>query len=146
MDDTPEARSWADGTYGDVGDVAEQAGSTMIVPVGSVEQHGHHLPVSTDTLLADAVVRASVEHVAEGSPVLATPVSGVPDVVREEETGFFLREVEPAAIATQCERILQEHDLAAISQRGREHILDEYSFEAAVSRYEQTLQTVCRNC
>jgi creatinine amidohydrolase len=28
---------------------------TVIVPVGSVEQHGHHLPVSTDVLIAQAV-------------------------------------------------------------------------------------------
>jgi creatinine amidohydrolase len=75
MDETaPEAGSWADGTYDDVRDVAGQAGSTMVVPIGSVEQHGYHLPVATDTMLVDSVVRESVERSqAAGRPVLATP-------------------------------------------------------------------------
>jgi glycosyltransferase involved in cell wall biosynthesis len=85
-----------------------------------------------------------LESMACGTPVLATPVSGVPDVVREGETGFFLRDVEPEAIATQCETILSEGDLTEISHRAREHIVDEYSFDGAVERYERMLESVCR--
>ncbi|SDC21882.1 creatinine amidohydrolase [Geodermatophilus telluris] len=29
----------------------------LVVPLGSVEQHGHHLPLATDTTVAEAVVR-----------------------------------------------------------------------------------------
>ncbi len=32
----------------------------LVVPLGSVEQHGHHLPLATDTLVADAVARAAL--------------------------------------------------------------------------------------
>lgn len=37
-------------------DVAE--GSTVAVPVGAFEQHGPHLPLDTDTRIADAVARS----------------------------------------------------------------------------------------
>jgi mycofactocin precursor peptide peptidase len=33
----------------------------LVVPLGSVEQHGHHLPLSTDTAVAAAVARAAVD-------------------------------------------------------------------------------------
>ncbi len=31
----------------------------LVVPLGSVEQHGHHLPLATDTRVAEAVARAA---------------------------------------------------------------------------------------
>ncbi len=31
----------------------------LAVPLGSVEQHGHHLPLATDTVVAEAVLRAA---------------------------------------------------------------------------------------
>ena len=33
----------------------------LLVPVGSVEQHGPHLPLATDTMIANAVTRAAAE-------------------------------------------------------------------------------------
>jgi creatinine amidohydrolase len=35
----------------------------MIVPVGSVEQHGHHLPLSTDSLIAEGIAKRVAERV-----------------------------------------------------------------------------------
>lgn len=32
----------------------------LVVPLGSVEQHGHHLPLATDTTVASAVARAAL--------------------------------------------------------------------------------------
>lgn len=65
--------SWAGKTYSDIDNLAKQAGSVLVVPIGSIEQHGHHLPVSTDTLLADAVATAGAEAVASEFPVLVAP-------------------------------------------------------------------------
>ena len=44
------------------------------MPVGSVEQHGPHLPLATDTMLANAVTRAAAERLdATGVRVLVAP-------------------------------------------------------------------------
>ena len=40
--------------YRNTADEIESAGDTAILPVGSVEQHGRHLPVGTDMMLAQA--------------------------------------------------------------------------------------------
>ena len=42
--------------------------STVVVPVGSLEQHGPHLPLDTDTAIADAVSRA-LPHVLVAPPI-----------------------------------------------------------------------------
>lgn len=46
----------------------------LLVPVGSTEQHGPHLPLATDTMVASAVVRAAAELlVLRGTAVLVAP-------------------------------------------------------------------------
>jgi len=50
------------------------AGAVAVVPTGSLEQHGPHLPVGTDSLLAEAVVREGVGIAVEaGTPAVAFP-------------------------------------------------------------------------
>ena len=44
----------------------------VIVPVASIEQHGPHLPVVTDTMLAREVAARSAKIVAETTPCLVT--------------------------------------------------------------------------
>jgi len=82
-----------------------------------------------------------LESLACGTPVCATPVSGVPDVVLENETGFLLREVDPEGIAEVVERATGA-DLAELGRNGREHVEANYSFEAAKDRYEAILWSV----
>lgn len=60
-------------TYSEINEIAEQDGSVLVVPTGSVEQHGHHMPVATDTILADAVALSGAQTVADALPVLVTP-------------------------------------------------------------------------
>ncbi len=51
-------------------DCAEATGSLAVVPIGSTEQHGPHLPEGTDYLIADALAREA----ADRADVLCTPV------------------------------------------------------------------------
>jgi glycosyltransferase involved in cell wall biosynthesis len=80
-----------------------------------------------------------LEALACGTPVLASPVSGVPDVVRAGETGFLLDSREPAVLRQTILDILERADLDNISENGRELIESEYSFEAACERYRSIL-------
>lgn len=60
-------------SYNDIREIANQPGSILVMPVGSIEQHGHHLPVATDSLLVSAVTNAAVDRVADDLPILVTP-------------------------------------------------------------------------
>lgn len=85
-----------------------------------------------------------LEAMACGTPVYATPVSGVPSVIEEEVTGFLITETTPEQIATDIESILTRDDIGVISDNARELIENEYSFDAAVSRYRSILTSISK--
>ncbi len=66
-------REWQDLAVPDLRAAAD-AGSIVIVPVGSIEQHGPHLPVATDSMCVAGVVRLAAERIGGRVPVLVTPV------------------------------------------------------------------------
>jgi len=72
MDNT-SAVSWAAKPYPEIREIAESDDSVLIVPIGSLEQHGYHLPTGTDTLLVQEVATRGAERVADDVPVLLTP-------------------------------------------------------------------------
>src|SRR5829696_8883635 len=53
-------------------------GALLVVPVGSTEQHGHHLPLGTDTAVACAVAEAAADALPGAllAPALAYGASG----------------------------------------------------------------------
>ena len=80
-----------------------------------------------------------LEAMACGTPVLSKLVSGVPDVVRDGETGFLLQMADPVNIASDLETVLTRDDLEAISSNVRELVKESYSFENAIDRYRSIL-------
>lgn len=52
---------------------ALDADATVLVPIGAIEQHGPHLPLSVDWIIADEVARAVVETIGDELPVWALP-------------------------------------------------------------------------
>ncbi|MFC6993825.1 creatininase family protein [Haladaptatus sp. GCM10025707] len=64
---------WAGKSYQEIKNIGQQDGSVLIIPVGSIEQHGHHLPVSTDTILVDAVAHLGATRVEKDVPIMVTP-------------------------------------------------------------------------
>jgi creatinine amidohydrolase len=65
---------FADKASPEIGE-AVRAGATVIVPVGTVEEHGPHLPVSADTTIAEQVAAGAAEILVReaGLDVLVTP-------------------------------------------------------------------------
>jgi creatinine amidohydrolase len=49
------------------------AGAVVLLPAGSMEQHGPHLPVGVDTYLSEAMSKAAAEAVAQEMAVVVAP-------------------------------------------------------------------------
>ena len=68
----PQSVMWKELTAADLREKA-QAGAVVLLPVGSMEQHGPHLPVGVDTFLSEGVCRAAAEAIAADMAVVVAP-------------------------------------------------------------------------
>jgi creatinine amidohydrolase len=56
-------------------DALDRERAVVIIPTGSIEQHGPHLPLDTDTFLCASVAEAGAARATEGGPVVVTPTA-----------------------------------------------------------------------
>ena len=81
-----------------------------------------------------------LEAMACGTPVLATPVGAIPDVIKDGETGFIMENNSPECIAKNVMRALEHPDLDKIVKIAREFVEKEYTYEAAVEEYRKIVE------
>ena len=74
------ARHWAGVSARDFA-LAQRSGlaaqTVAVLPVGAVEQHGPHLPLSVDSTLVDGMVAAALPHLPAEVPVLVLPTQQI---------------------------------------------------------------------
>ena len=72
----------------------------------------------------DGIPNVLVEAMACGLPVVTTPVSGIPELVRAEDNGLLVPPDDPEAVAEALLRLRTDPDLAArLGRAGRESVL-----------------------
>ena len=83
-----------------------------------------------------------LEAMACGTPVLATPVGGVPDVIKDGETGFIMEDNSPQCIVENVIRALEHPNLDKVVKNARMLIEENYTYDAAVERYKKILEKI----
>lgn len=71
-----ESHYWADLTTRDFARLDAEK-TVALLPLGAVEQHGPHLPLSVDQTLVDGIVAAALAQLAADLPVLVLPTQAV---------------------------------------------------------------------
>lgn len=69
---TARSRFWADLTSEEFSRL-DRSRLIAVLPVGATEQHGPHLPMSTDTATIDGMVQATLPYLPDDLPVLFLP-------------------------------------------------------------------------
>jgi creatinine amidohydrolase len=67
---------WQDLTTADFGRVDPEQ-TVALLPVAAIEQHGPHLPLATDALINEALVRAALERAPAAATLLVLPAQNV---------------------------------------------------------------------
>lgn len=67
----PRALIWSELTRREL-EAARDAGALVLIPTGSIEQHGDHLPVETDALLSTAIAELAAARMRD-TPVIVAP-------------------------------------------------------------------------
>jgi glycosyltransferase involved in cell wall biosynthesis len=82
-----------------------------------------------------------VEAMATGLPVVATPVGGILDLVRDGQTGFLVPPEAPEKVADALERLIRDRPLrAAMGDQARQAAVAEFDASLYLQRHFQLYQ------
>ena len=89
---------------------------------------------------------ALLEAMASGTPVVASRVGGLPEVVEDGETGFLVEPGNAGELRERLRELLEDRALASrLGRRAREVVLERFTWEACAARclagYEQLAHT-----
>jgi len=80
-----------------------------------------------------------LEAMACNTPVLATKVGAIPDIIRDTETGFIMENNSPECIAKNVIRALEYSDLSKVVYNAKALVETEYTYESAIEKYKVIL-------
>ncbi len=83
-----------------------------------------------------------LEAMACGTPVLATPVGAIPDIIIDGKTGFIMENNSPECIAENVIRALNSPALEQIAEEGRRFVEENFVFEKVVENWKRVLQEI----
>ncbi len=90
----------------------------------------------------DGIPNVLVESMAMGVPVVATNVSAIPELVRDQETGLLVSPDDPSALAGAIRRLLEDEDLRSrIIPAAREFATRYFDNERPILQLASAFQT-----
>ena len=84
----------------------------------------------------------ALEAMSCGTPILATFVGHIPNIVKDGETGFIMENNSPECIAENMMRALEHPNLEGIVKSARQLVEKEFTYEAAVEKYRKILENI----
>jgi len=123
-------------------DLNDKVTLTAWIPYDKLPQYLNEIKLLVIPSLAEVGPQILFEAMACGTPVLATAVGVVPDVVKDGETGFILEDNSPECIAKNVTRALEAPNLSEIAKKARMLVEDRYTYELAVERYREVLKNL----
>ena len=89
----------------------------------------------------DGIPNVLVEAMAAGAPVVATGVSGIPELVEDEVNGLLVEPDDPAALADALIRLHEDRELAdRISQEGRRTVQERFDGDRLAHRLAELFE------
>jgi len=91
----------------------------------------------------DGIPNVILEAMAAAVPVVSTPVSGIPEVLRDGDTGLVVPEGDATAIADAVERLLDDPALGArLGTAARAFVTDEFDLTRNINRLVERFEAL----
>ncbi|MBW2267550.1 MAG: glycosyltransferase family 4 protein [Deltaproteobacteria bacterium] len=105
-------------------------------PAAALPAHYRAARVALVPSAYEGLPYAILEALREGTPVVATPVGGHPEILRNGENGFLVPVDDPEAMAERCCEILSDASLAErLGQAARQTVAREFSLAGQIDAY-----------
>ena len=86
-----------------------------------------------------------LEAMACGTPVLATQVGAIPDIIKDNETGFLLKSNDPKHITERTVELLNKPELLEkVSINAYNYVRANFSYEKTLETWRRILQEIAR--
>jgi glycosyltransferase involved in cell wall biosynthesis len=106
-----------------------RSAAVFVLPTVKDDCYGRHFAISE--LLGLSVLEA----MASGTPVVASRLDGLPEIVRDGETGFLVRPGDVGELRDRVAQLLADRALAArMGRRARDLVLEEFTWAACAQR------------
>ena len=90
--------------------------------------------------LSEGLGNSFLEAMATGIPVIATPVGGITDFLRDGETGLFCEVSNPKSIAQKVEKLMKDRESREyIIRQAKEMVLKKYEWNAVAMKMKEIL-------
>lgn len=88
--------------------------------------------------LSEGLGTAFLEAMAAGLPIIGTPVGGIPDFLKDGETGLFCKVADPKDLAEKIVRILKDEKLREkIINNARKLVAQKYDWDIIANEFAQ---------
>lgn len=92
----------------------------------------------------DGLPTVIIEAMALGVPVVSTPVTGIPEIVRHGETGHIVPESSPEALAESIKQLISDRNSAQkMATAGRELIESQFNLHTNVRELQELFREAC---
>jgi glycosyltransferase involved in cell wall biosynthesis len=94
---------------------------------------------------AEGLPNIMLESMACGTPVLATSVGAIREVIKDKQTGFLLSDNSPGCIAKGIVDTLSDPNLEKVAINARSLVQSEFRYESTVKTWANVLRTIERD-
>jgi glycosyltransferase involved in cell wall biosynthesis len=109
------------------------------IPHDYLPNYLNNLKLIVISSYTEGLPNVMLESMACGTPVLATSVGAIPDIIKDGRTGLLMESNSSDCIASNIIRALEHPDLEGIAMRARAVVESEFTFERAVERWRKVL-------
>jgi glycosyltransferase involved in cell wall biosynthesis len=113
--------------------------AVLALPSVAVTCYGRPVPIS------ELLGLVAIEAMASGTPVVASRIGGIPEIVRDGETGYLVQPGDVEGLRDRLATVVADPRLAGdLGDNGRDHVLERFTWDACARRCLQAYEEIVR--
>jgi len=115
---------------------------TGYVPRNEISDYFNSLKIMVVPSYTETIPNVILENMACGTPIVASAVDAIPDLIKDGENGFLMENNSPECISKNVLRALSDPNLDNIVKRAQEIIDQDYSQNAVNMNYKNLFERI----